>query len=183
MDHTHAMQLVKAHMRNKNLIKHVCAVEAVMGALARRLHQDEERWRLAGLLHDLDYESTRDTPKRHGMETARLLYQEGLDREIIHAVKAHNEATGTERISEMDKALYCADPVTGLIVACVLVNRGKALSELDAAFVLKKMKEKSFARGASRERIRSCAEIGLALEDFIELSVRAMRDIAPDLGL
>lgn len=183
MERSHAMQLVKSRMKNKNLIKHVYAVEAVMGALARRLHHDEDAWRLAGLLHDLDYEDTRDTPKEHGMETARLLYQEGLDRVIIHAVKAHNEATGTERISEIDRALYCADPVTGLIVACVLVNHGKALAEMDATFVLKKIKEKSFARGASRERIRSCTEIGLTLEDFIELSVRAMRDIAPSLGL
>ena len=154
-----------------------------MGALARRLHHDEDRWRLAGLLHDLDYEDTRDTPKRHGMETARLLYREGLDKEIIHAVKAHNEATETERTSDMDRALYCADPVTGLIVACVLVNPGKGLAAVDAAFVLKKMKERSFARGASRERIRSCTEIGLTPEDFIELSVRAMQEIAPDLGL
>jgi len=183
MEHSHAMQLVKSHMKNRNLIKHVYAVEAVMGALARRLHHDEDTWRLAGLLHDLDYENTQDSPERHGVETAKLLSQEGLSSEIVHAVKAHNEATGTERISEMDKALYCADPVTGLIVACALVKPGKALSEVDAAFVLKKMKEKSFARGASREQIGRCTDIGMELTDFIELSVTAMQDIAPKLGL
>ena len=183
MEHSHAMQLVKSHMKNKNLIKHVYAVEAVMGGLARRLHHDEAKWRLAGLLHDLDYENTQDTPERHGLETAGLLGREGLDSEIIHAVKAHNEATGTERISEMDRALYCADPVTGLIVACALVKPGRTLAEVDAAFVLKKMKEKSFARGASREQIGSCTEIGLTLEDFIDLSVTAMEEIAPSLGL
>ena len=183
MEHSRAMQMVKTHMKNKNLIKHVYAVEAVMGALARRLHHDEDRWRLAGLLHDLDYEDTQDTPERHGLETARLLSGEGLSGEIIHAVKAHNEATGTERISDMDKALYCADPVTGLIVACALVKPGKTLAEVDAEFVLRKMKEKSFARGASREQIGACAEIGLEIEDFIELSVRAMGEIAPSLGL
>lgn len=183
MDHSHAIQMVKTHMKNKNLIKHAYAVEAVMGALARRLGHDEERWRLAGLLHDLDYENTQDTPEQHGLEAAKLLSQEGLDSEIVHAVKAHNEATGTERISDMDKAMYCADPVTGMIVACALVKPGKTLFEVDAAFVIKKMKEKSFARGASREQIASCAELGLELEEFIGLALKAMQDIAPSLGL
>lgn len=154
-----------------------------MGELARRLGQDEARWRLAGLLHDLDYEDTQSVPEEHGPVTARLLSGEGMDSEIVHAVKAHNEATGTPRISEMDKALYCADPVTGLIVACALVKPGKTLAEVDGDFVLKKMKEKSFARGASREQIACCTQIGLELEDFIALSVAAMQRIAPVLGL
>jgi putative nucleotidyltransferase with HDIG domain len=183
MERSYAMQLVKTHMKNKNLIKHVYAAEAVMGALARRLGQDEDTWRLAGLLHDLDYETTQGTPELHGIETGKILSREGLSSEVIHAVKAHNEATGAERMSDMDKALYCADPVTGLIVACALVKPGKTLAEVDTDFVLKKMKEKSFAKGASREQIQSCAEIGLALEDFIGLSVRAMQEIAPALGL
>jgi len=183
MERTQAVQLVKVHMRNQNLIKHVYAVEAVMGALARRLRRDEDTWRMAGLLHDLDYEDTWDTPERHGLVTASILEKEGLPGGIIHAVKAHNEATGAPRLSDMDKALYCADPITGLIVACALVKPGKALAEVDTAFVLKKMNEKSFARGASREQIVGCVEIGLTVEDFITLSVRAMQHIAPDLGL
>lgn len=183
MERSHALQLVKTHMKNKNLVKHAYAVEAVMGALARRLGHDESRWRLAGLLHDLDYEDTQNTPEIHGLEAAKILTREGLDSEIVHAVKAHNEATGTPRLSDMDKAMYCADPVTGLIVAGALVKPGKSMAEVDAAFIHKKMKEKSFAKGASREQIESCAEIGLTLEEFLGLSIAAMQEIAPSLGL
>jgi len=138
---------------------------------------------LAGLIHDVDYEKTVDNPSQHGLLGAQMLAGIGLDDEIVNAVRAHNDALGYDRITRMDKALYAADPVTGLIVAAALVKPSKKLADVDTEFVLKKYKEKSFARGASREQINSCEELGLTLEEFISLAIEAMQNIADELGL
>ena len=138
---------------------------------------------MAGLIHDVDYEKTVDNPSQHGLLGAQMLAGIGLDDEIVNAVRAHNDALGYDRITRMDKALYAADPVTGLIVAAALVKPSKKLADVDTEFVLKKYKEKSFARGASREQINSCEELGLTLEEFISLAIEAMQNIADELGL
>ncbi|NLX70107.1 MAG: HDIG domain-containing protein [Clostridiales bacterium] len=178
-----ALKLVKENMKNKNLVKHVLATEAVMRGLAKKFGEDEEKWGLAGLIHDVDYEKTVDNPSQHGLLGAQMLAGIGLDDEIVNAVRAHNDALGYDRITRMDKALYAADPVTGLIVAAALVKPSKKLADVDTEFVLKKYKEKSFARGASREQINSCEELGLTLEEFISLAIEAMQNIADELGL
>ena len=167
-----ALKLVKENMKNKNLVKHVLATEAVMRGLAKKFGEDEEKWGLAGLIHDVDYEKTVDNPSQHGLLGAQMLAGIGLDDEIVNAVRAHNDALGYDRITRMDKALYAADPVTGLIVAAALVKPSKKLADVDTEFVLKKYKEKSFARGASREQINSCEELGLTLEEFISLQLK-----------
>ena len=138
---------------------------------------------MAGLIHDVDYEKTVDNPSQHGLLGAQMLAGIGLDDEIVNAVRAHNDALGYDRITRMDKALYAADPVTGLIVAAALVKPSKKLADVDTEFVLKYYKEKSFARGASREQINSCEELGLTLEEFISLAIEAMQNIADELGL
>lgn len=183
MTREEALQMVNENVKNVNLIKHMLATEAVMRALARRLGEDEEKWGLVGLVHDVDYERTADSPSQHGLIGAQMLAEAGLGEEEVNAVKAHNEATGFQRQTRLDKALYAADPVTGLIVAAALVKPSKKLADVDTEFVLKKFKEKSFARGASREQIMSCQELGLTLEEFIGLAIDAMQSIAGQLGL
>jgi putative nucleotidyltransferase with HDIG domain len=176
-----ALELVQTHLTKKNLIKHVLAVEAIMRALAARLDEDADLWGLAGLLHDLDYEQTGDEPDRHGYVTCEILEGVDVSPEIKHAVLAH--AGHVERKSPMDKAIYCTDPVTGLIVASALMHPTKSLAGMDAAFVGKRFKEKRFAAGANREAISCCRELGLELHEFIELSLNAMLSISGELGL
>ena len=136
---------------------------------------------MVGLIHDIDYEKTADNPSQHGLIGAQMLAEAGLDDELVNAVRAHNEALGYERTTRLDKALYAADPVEP-DCAAALVKPSKKLAD-DTEFVLKKYKEKSFARGASREQINSCVELGLTLEEFIGLSIDAMQGIAGELGL
>lgn len=183
MTREEAVKMVNENVKNANLIKHMLATEVVMRALAKRLGEDEEKWGLVGLVHDVDYEKTADSPSQHGLIGAQMLLEAGMGEEEVNAVKAHNEATGFQRVTKLDKALYAADPVTGLIVAAALVKPSKKLADVDTEFVLKKFKEKSFARGASREQIMSCQELGLSLEEFIGLAVEAMQSIAGELGL
>ena len=154
-----------------------------MRRLAGELGQNEELWALAGLLHDLDYDRTVDSPEQHGLLGAQILEEKGLPAELIQAVKAHNEMLGVERQSLLDKALYAADPVTGLLVAAALIHPQKKLAAVDLDFVLNRFKEKSFARGADRDQIETCSELNLSLEEFIALSLEAMQTIAAELGL
>ncbi|NMD41983.1 MAG: HDIG domain-containing protein [Firmicutes bacterium] len=183
MKREEALNLVKQEVKTKNLIKHMLAVEAVMRRLAEELEQDEDLWALAGLLHDLDYDKTVDHPEQHGLLGARILEEKGLPAELIQAVKAHNEALGLERVTLLDKALYAADPVTGLLVAAALIHPQKKLGAVDLDFVINRFREKSFARGADRGQIERCSELNLSLDRFLALSLEAMQNIAKDLGL
>ena len=176
-----ARGLVTEHLENKNLVKHVLAVESIMRALAERYGEDIEVWGLAGLLHDIDYEETKDAPERHGYRSLEILQGVDLPEEVRGAILAH--AGHTERLSDIDRAIYCSDPVTGLIVASALMHPTKSLGGMDAGFVGKRFKEKRFAAGANREAIASCRELGLELHEFLELSLDAMRSISDDLGL
>ena len=180
MDRNTAYELVKTHVKNKNLRKHMIAVEAVMKELAKRLGEDEEQWGLAGLLHDLDYDQTVDDFPRHGFVTEELLEPYDMDPALIHAIKAH--AGHAPRNSTMDKAIYAADPITGLVVAAVLMHPSKKLEHMDVGFLKKRFKEKRFASGADRDQIRSCSEFGMDLDDFLDLSLKAMQGVAKDLG-
>jgi putative nucleotidyltransferase with HDIG domain len=183
MNREEALSLVKEQVQNKNLIKHMLAAEAVMGRLAEHLGQDRELWELAGLLHDVDYDRTVDRPEQHGLLGARLLEEKGCPPELVHAVKAHNEALAVAAETLLDKALYAVDPVTGLLVAAALIHPEKKLSAIDVDFILNRFKEKSFARGADRGQIESCAGFGLSLEQLLALSLEAMQGIAKELGL
>lgn len=183
MQRSEALSLIQKHISNPNLIKHSLAVEAIMRALARHFGEDEELWGLAGLLHDIDYDFTKDDPKKHTLIGAQMLADLGLDPRIVYAVKVHNEAHGEPRLSLMDKALFCTDPLTGLITAAALIRPEKKLAIITPEFVLNRFGEKSFARGANRDHIRLCSEIGLSLEEFIAIGLKAMQEISDDLGL
>jgi putative nucleotidyltransferase with HDIG domain len=176
-----AYDLAKPRFSNKNLFKHVLAVEAVMRELAQHFNESEEEWGLVGLLHDLDYEETAQTPERHTLVTEEILKSSDISAAIIHAIKCHNKLTPIQNL--MDRALYAADPVTGLIVAAALMHPEKKLSALDVEFVLHRFKIKGFARGANREQILTCQEMNLTLEEFISLALRGMQKISVELGL
>ncbi|MGI6567017.1 MAG: HDIG domain-containing protein [Firmicutes bacterium] len=181
MEREAALALVKKHVKTRNLVKHMLAAEAIMRRLARHLGEDEELWGLAGLLHDVDYEETMDDPERHAVVGAGLLESLDVDPAIVQAVLAH--ADKGPRVSLMDKALYAVDPLTGLLVAAALVHPDRKLNSIDTEFVLNRFREKSFARGADREIIKTCSEIGLELEEFISLGLEAVQGISRELGL
>lgn len=178
-----ALKLVQEKIKNQNLIKHCLAVEAVMRDLAEYFNEDVVKWSLAGLLHDIDYEETKDDPNKHSLIGGEMLEKLGLDKEIVEAVKAHNEIHGLCRETKMTKALFCSDPMTGLIVASTLVLPNKKIINLTAENVLNRFKEKHFARGANREVIAACSELSLSLKDFVKISLSAMQKISLELGL
>ncbi|CFX74078.1 HD domain [Syntrophomonas zehnderi OL-4] len=183
MNREKALNLLKEHLKNENLLNHSLAVEAIMRGLAEYLHEDVETYGLAGLLHDIDYDVTGDDPARHSLVGADILTEQGIDPEIVYAVKAHNDIHGLERKSLLDKALWAADPVSGFITAAALVRPDKSLAEVQLKSLKKRFKETAFARGASREQMRSCAEIGLELDDYLEIALKSMQKIAAEIGL
>ncbi len=178
-----ALNSIKENVENKNLIKHMLATEAIMRALARRLEEDEEEWGLTGLLHDIDVELTGGDMNSHSRLGADLAEELGASEAMTHAILCHNQAHGVSRETKLDKALYCADPLTGLIIAATLVRPDKKMAGLEVKSVKKRFKEKRFAPGADREQISSCSELGLELDEFIELGLEAVKGIADALGL
>lgn len=181
MSREQAWNLVREKVKNRNLQKHMLATEACLRALAGRLGRDPESWALAGLVHDLDYEQTANDPARHGLVAGELLADRGVGEDIVNAVKAH--AGNAPVASDLDKALYAVDPLTGLIVASALMHPDKKLAGLDVEFVVRRFGERRFAAGADREQIQTCTRLGLSLEDFISVCLEAMKGIAPELGL
>ena len=154
-----------------------------MQALARRLGEDEETWGLTGLLHDIDVELTEGDMSTHSKLGADLARELEATEEMVHAILCHNEMHGIPPETKLDKALFCTDPLTGLITAAALVRPDKKLAGVEAKSVKKKFKEKSFAAGANRQHISQCSEIGLELDEFIELGIAAMKGISEELGL
>ena len=181
MTREEAWSLVRSEVKNRNLQKHMLATEACLRALARRLDGDEEQWGLAGLVHDLDYEQTKDAPDRHGIVAGEMLAERDIEPDIINAVKSHADNAPVE--STLDKALYAVDPLTGLIVAAALMHPEKKLAGLDTDFVMRRYREKRFAAGADREQIATCSRLGLSLEDFVEACLEAMKGVSDQLGL
>ncbi len=183
MTREEALNSIKANVDNGNLIKHMLATEAIIRALAKRLGEDEEEWGLAGLLHDIDVELTQGDMHTHSKLGADLAEELGANEAVVHAILCHNEAHGIPRETKLDKALFCVDPLTGLITAAALVRPDKKLVSLEAKSVIKKFKQKGFAAGANRQQITQCSEIGVEFDQFIELGLVAMQGIAADLGL
>ncbi len=136
---------------------------------------------MAGLVHDLDYEVTEKSPELHTVETAKILEGLGTDPEVVHAVRAHAGKVPCE--SPMDWAIYSIDPLTGLIIAATLMHPEKKLRAIDVEFVKRRYKEKSFAKGARREEIEKCVNLGFDLDEFITICIQAMQGIDQDLGL
>jgi len=183
MNREDGLALLQEHLKNENLINHSLAVEAIMRGLAEHLHEDVEKYGLAGLLHDIDYDTTYEDPHRHSLLGAEMLAEKGMDPEIVYAVKVHNDLHGLERKSLLDKTLWAADPVSGFITAAALVRPDKSLAEVQLKSLKKRFKETAFARGANREQMQSCTEIGLELEEFLQIALQSMQKIAGELGL
>ncbi len=184
MNREKASDLLKEKVKNENLVKHCLAVEAAMKALARHLKEDQKKWALCGLLHDIDYEKTKNNPEAHSKLGAEMLEQEGIGQEICRAVLTHNDAHGREPESLMARAVYCVDPLTGLIVAATLVLPSKKIEELETENVLNRFSEPRFAAGVNREIIKKCQPyLGLTLEEFISIVLRSMQEISEELGL
>ncbi len=179
-----ALEILKENISNLNLRKHHYGVAAAMKGLALELDGDPEIWEIVGLLHDADYEKTKDTPDQHTVLLAEILRDEDVDAGIIRAIQSHNyEYTGLMPESIMEYALLSCDDLTGLIVAVALVNPEK-LAGVTVKSVLKKFRSKSFAAGADREKISRCEEnLDLPLEAFIDLVLQAMKKDAELLGL
>lgn len=184
MTRDQAWALVQEKVKGEFLRNHLLASEAIMRALARYFHEDEEVWGLAGLVHDIDWELTESTPELHSLVGAQWLAEAGFHPEVVEAVKVHNHMHGFEPKTLLEKSLWCAEELTGLIVACALVQPDKKLVSVKIESVIKKFKTTSFARGVNRDIIAKCQEmIGLTLEQLVEVELRAMQAIAKNIGL
>lgn len=179
-----AVALLNKFIANERMIGHSLASEAVMRALAARLGEDEDKWGMAGLLHDLDIELVDGDLSRHALEAEKILNEHGVDPEIIDAIKMHNEiATGRERQTTFQHALAAGETITGLIVATAMVYPDRKLSSVKAKSVVKRMKEKAFAASVNRDHIRECEKIGIGIQEFAEISITAMLGLSDRLGL
>ena len=155
-----------------------------MRKIAQKRAENEELWGIAGLLHDLDFEETKDDMPNHTLKTEEILKKKNVSKEIIEAIKGHNaENLGYKRERPIDHALTCAECITGMVVATTLVYPDKKLASVKPKSILKRMKQKEFARSVNREYIKECEKIGIPLEEFAELSLNAMREISDELGL
>lgn len=182
MDRDEAEVLVKEHVKGEFLFKHMIATEAIMKAAAHYLKEDEEMWALCGLLHDIDFEKTKDKPMEHGVAAQEML--KGVNSKILQAILAHNymNPDAPLRKEKMERMLVAADAMTGLIIACAMV-KGKKLANVTEDSVKNAFKKKGFAAGSKREMIMECEMAEIPYDDFVGISLKAMKDIAGELGL
>jgi lysyl-tRNA synthetase class 2 len=187
VDRKKAWEILTNRMKNQNLIRHCLAVEAAMKALARHFKENEELWGIAGLMHDADYELTKDDTTKHALTSASWLKEVGVDERIINAVLSHGwkfVEGCPEPKNNLEWSLYCSDDLTGLIVAVALVRPDKKISSVNLDSVMKKWDSKTFAAGANREQIASCEEkLGIKIPEFVSIVLSAMQSISKDLGL
>lgn len=177
-----AINLLNDKVQNQNLIKHCIAAGACMRALAEYFDEDKEKWEITGILHDIDYEQTKNEPAKHSLIGAEMLHNLGIEKEIVEAVRTHNEMHEIPPQTRMAKAIYCVDPLTGLIVAATLVLPSKKIVDLTAENALNRYKEKGFAAGANREIIGKCqALLEIPLENFVKICLEAMQKLTMNL--
>jgi predicted hydrolase (HD superfamily) len=154
-----------------------------MRAYAERFAEDAERWGIAGMLHDFDYEVHPHAP-HHPVKGAEILTARGVDPDLVYAILAHADYSGMPRVSRLDRALYACDELTGFVHACALVRPGKVITGLEPASVRKKLKDKGFARTVNRDDVyRGAEELGVDLDAHIAFVVAALTTVAPEIGL
>jgi len=183
-----ALALVQEYTASDSLRKHMLSVEAAMRAYASKFGEDPERWGLTGLVHDFDYEkfpnATHSATEEHPAEGVRILRSKGYPEDILQAILGHATYCNVPRETQMAKALFAVDELTGLITASALVKPSKSVHEVEASSVRKKMKDKAFARGVNRDDvINGAAELGVSLDEHIAFVIEAMRGVAPSIGL
>jgi predicted hydrolase (HD superfamily) len=183
-----ALELVHEYTANENLRRHMYAVELAMRAMATRAGEDPDRWGVTGLVHDFDYErfpnDAHSPTEEHPAEGVRILAHEGADDETCQAILGHAAYTGVPRTTAMAKALFAVDELAGFLVACALVRPSKSLADLEVSSVKKKLKDKAFARGVSREDVyQGAEELGLPLEELIGFLLEALRPHERTFGL
>jgi predicted hydrolase (HD superfamily) len=183
-----ALALVHEYTANDSLRKHMLAVEAAMRAYATKFGEDPDRWGLAGLIHDYDYErwpnEAHSPTEGHPAQGVRLLRERGWPDDILQAILGHATYSGVRRETTMAKALFAVDELTGLITATALVRPSKSVHEVDARSVRKKMKDKAFARGVNRDDvIVGAQELGVDLDEHVQFVIEAMKVVAPQIGL
>lgn len=178
-----AWALLEEWTQAPHLLKHALAVEAGMRGYARRFGGDEELWGVVGLLHDFDYDR-HPSLEEHPFVGAEELRRRGVDEQIVHAVLAHADHTGVERVSDLDRAIYAVDEMAGFIVAVALIRPSKSLLDLPVKSVTKKFKDKAFCRAVDRDHLRAAAEeIGLPLQEHVANLIEDLKPAAAELGL
>lgn len=188
MDRPTALALVHEYTRNEALRKHMYAVEAAMRAYARKFGEDEDEWGTLGLLHDFDYErfpnDAHSATDQHPAEGVRILASQGYPEHLQRAILGHASYSGVPRDTRIAKTLFAVDELCGFLVACALVRPSKSLADLEVSSVKKKLKDKAFARGVSREDIRiGVEELGVELDQHVQFLLEALRPVERDLGL
>lgn len=183
MNRDEALVLVRENIKKENLIKHMLAVEAIMKSTAEFLGEDKEKWALVGLLHDIDYEKTENDINKHALLQEEILKGKVPD-DIIRTIKSHGYwYTGVMPEGKIDYSLIAADAISGLVIACALVMPSKKLQDVSVETVVKRYKEKDFARNCNRDRIYMCEKIGVDRMKFAEIALKALQNISDSLGL
>ncbi|MBW6516557.1 MAG: HDIG domain-containing protein [Candidatus Cloacimonetes bacterium] len=175
-----AEKLLFTHLKSENLRKHCLATAAVMEKLAEKFDYDQEVWFITGLLHDIDFEVIGNDFSQHGLMAMELLQNTDITSEMKNAIKSHTEQAPIT--TDLDKSLWIADPVNGLIVAAALMRPDKKISTIELKSLKKKYKNRAFAAGANREQIADCIKLGLELDEFLQLAVDAMTKYEKELG-
>jgi len=178
-----AFSLLKEFNHSESLLKHAYSVEGVMRHIARKMGEDEEKWGIVGLMHDLDYERF---PEQHCKKAREILEERGWPEEYIRAVVSHGWGicSDVEPQTTMEKTLYAIDELTGLITAAALVRPSKSVADLEAKSVMKKWKDKSFAAGVNRSVIeKGAAMLGVELRELVTDTIIGMREVAGKIGL
>ena len=176
-----SLALVNQHVKNENLVNHMVAVGAIMKGLAEHYEEDSELWEITGILHDVDYETFGEDFAQHGAKSAEMV-RDLLPEDAVNAILRHNPLTGNKAETRFDIALLAADAISGMIVANALVRPTK-MGGMKAKSIKKRMKDKSFARQVSRENIMMCEDIGLTFSEFATIAIKAMQEVAPEIGL
>ena len=183
MDRQTTLNLLSEFVKAETLMKHLLAVEAAMLAYARKFGEEEEKWGIAGLLHDFDWEVV-PTPVEHPTYGANILKERGYPEYIVRAVLTHGDHTGIQRESLMEHTLFAVDELSGFVRAVTLVRPNKSLDEVTPRSVLRKMKDKAFAKDIKREDItRGAEELGVTLDEHIAFVVESLKPVAKELGL
>jgi putative nucleotidyltransferase with HDIG domain len=178
-----AWSILTEFTKSDSLRKHARAVEASMRAYAGRFDADVETWGMAGLLHDFDYEMHPQGPQ-HPVKGAEILLARGIPHDVVHAVLAHADYSGVPRVSQLDRALYACDELSGFVHACALVRPGRVIDGLEPASVRKKLRDKGFARTVNRDDVyRGAEELGVDLDAHIAFVITALAGVATELGL